>query len=162
MSRIRNAKGILNEKGNTEAATAPAIVGTNSMGEGPPEANVLKKTKESMAVWKTTPDNQTHPQAAPTITRTIWPIESPSTPCKPFPRTAAAKAGSKTTEKSTAWKPIARMPEMTARVFMDLGTPLTTQAQRPGPRDATIATATLMPGPLQRLVSPPTVAETGQ
>jgi len=29
---------------------------------------------------------------------------------------------------------------------------LTTQAQRPGPRDATIATATLMPGSLQRMV----------
>ena len=33
-------------------------------------------------------------------------------------------------------------------------TSLTTQAQRPGARDATIATASLMPGSLQRTVRP--------
>ena len=34
------------------------------------------------------------------------------------------------------------------------GEDLTTQAQRPGARDATIATATLPPGSLQRMVRP--------
>jgi hypothetical protein len=38
----------------------------------------------------------------------------------------------------------------------------TTQAQRPGPRDATIATATLRPGSLQRMVSEKTAAEAVQ
>jgi len=33
---------------------------------------------------------------------------------------------------------------------------LTTQAQRPGPRDTGIATATLSPGSLQRMVRPVT------
>ena len=39
---------------------------------------------------------------------------------------------------------------------------LTTQAQRPGPRDATIATVMRWPGSLQRMVSEPTAAAAEQ
>src|SRR5205823_590200 len=44
------------------------------------------------------------------------------------------------------------LPEIPALDQARDGSGLTTQAQRPGARDATIATATLMPGSLQRMV----------
>jgi len=52
--------------------------------------------------------------------------------------------------RATADSDMIAKPWITRCVLMRL----TTQAQRPGPRDATIATATLPPGSLQRMVRP--------
>ena len=46
------------------------------------------------------------------------------------------------------------LPDPESTAMIGLRVRLTTQAQRPGARDATMATATLPPGSLQRMVRP--------
>jgi hypothetical protein len=49
-------------------------------------------------------------------------------------------------------EPSVRNSHVTGRMMLHAGICLTTQAQRPGARDAPIATTTLSPGSLERMV----------